>query len=760
MKKRFLSVLLVSSMAVSSAAWAGETTADAQEAAEAGHYTFAYADAASSTWSPTDWETSDEGSVLDLVTTGLYGFNMGEDGTGYTVVPEAAAALPEDVTAEFAGNETYGVPEDATEGYAWRIALNEAACWEDGTPITSADYIYSMQQFLNPEMSNYRASSYYTGQFALANAYDYYNSAKAGEVGYSSTLGDLGFATVEEAQAEGYTEFGVDMAGFWNISEAGTVSITDETEYRDETVEEGQDEDYVSGKYLYETYLAPGTPYETYAADYIYVGEVIKGASWDEVGLIADDDYTITFVLQSPTVEFYVEYNLGTGFLLYEEKYEANKQQTGDVVKSSYNTSVESSFSYGPYKVTEFQADKYMKLTKNENWWGYTDGNHEGMYQTTDIDIEYIDEHTTEMSLFLQGKLSEIGLTSTDIDQYGNSDYLYYVPQTYTSKLSFNGDLESLKKEDGDGVNHSILSIKDFRHAISLSLDRDAFCATCTAGHEAGYGIINYAYTANPDTGELYRDSEPAQQTLCEFYGADDISQITGYDKDAAAALFQSAYEQAIADGLMTESDRVQIDLHLYGSDEGYVRIVNFLQDAVDAATVGTGLEGKVTVNLVADENYYDNMKAGLVDCAITTWGGSSMDVYGMTECYNTENMKNEYSFDPMNETCTINVNGEDITKTYYEWHVALNEGEYKMADYDTKNQILAGVELGWLNTYLMIPVYYRNNAVLYSQRTVLGSEYYLNSILEYGGLKYMTYTMDDAEWDAYCAENNYQLTY
>ncbi len=780
MKKRVISLLLAASMIMSlvacgsnetveestdSASTSTESSASAEsldsaEEAAPVTYTYSYSDAASNTWSPTDWETNDEGSILSFVTMGLYDFWIGDDGTGYKVVPEMAADMPVDVTAEFAGNEVYGVPADAESGYAWRIALNPDACWEDGTPITSADYIYSMQQFLNPDMANFRASNYYTGQLTIANAYGYFNSNKAGEMGYSSTIGSLGFATVAEAQDAGYTEFGIDLANFWGMSNAGTVSITDETMYRDEAVAEGEAEDYVSGKYMWDTYFAPGMPYEGNSADYIYVGEVIEGNTWEEVGLIADDDYTITLVLASPISDFYLAYNLSTSWLVHEETYEANKKQTGDLIKSSYGTSVETTVSHGPYKITEFQADKYMKLTKNENWYGYSDGKHDGQYQTTDIYVQYIDEHTTEMSLFLQGELSEIGLDSTDIETYSNSDYLYYVPQTYTSKFSFNSDYEMLAQKDGNGVNHSILSIKDFRKAISLCLDRDAFVASCTAGHEAGFGLLNYNYTAIPETGELYRDFDAAKQALCNVYDADDVNDITGYDKDQAAQLFQAAYDEAVASGIMNADDTVEIDFHLYGTDEGYVKIVNFLQESIDAATVGTSLEGKVTVNHVGDENYYDNMRAGTVDAAITTWGGASMDPYSIMECYCDPDTQHEASFDSMNEKWTININGEDITKTFYEWYLALCDGEYKTADYDVRVQVLAGMEEGLLETYIMIPVYYRNASVLYSQRTILGSETYLNTLLEFGGIRYMTYTMNDEEWAAYCAENNNQLTY
>jgi len=635
---------------------------NSSDTAEEITFTYSYSDAASRTWSPTDWETNDEGAVLSYISMGLYDFWIDSDGTGYQIVPEMADQMPVDVTREFAGNQVYGVPEDAISGYAWRISLNPEACWEDGSPITSADYIYSMQQFLNPEMANFRASNYYSGQLTLANAYDYYK-------------GD-------------------------------------------------------------------------------------QDTKWHQVGLIADDEYTITLVLAAPISEFYLAYNLSSSWLVHEDTYEAGKIATGDLIKSSYGTSVNTTMSHGPYRLTEFQADKYMKLTRNENWYGYQDGKHDEQYQTTDIYIQYIDEHTTEMSLFLQGRLSTVNLDATDIETYGNSDYLYYEPQTHTSKFSFNGDYETLSRNDGNGINHSILSIKDFRKAISLCLDRNAFCASCTAGHEAGYGLLNYNYTAVPETGELYRDFEAAQEALCEVYDADDVSDITGYDREEAAELFQEAYEEAINSGIMKPEDRVELNFHLYGTDESYVRIVNFLQESIDAATIGTSLENKITINLVGDENYYDNMETGAVDIAITTWGGASMDPYSIMECYCDPGTKHEYSFDPTTEQCTIEVNDQEITKTFYEWYLALCDGEYKTADYDTKIQVLAGMEEGLLETYLMVPVYYRNAASLYAHRIKLGSETYLNSLLEFGGIRYMTYTMNDREWAQYCAENNHQLKY
>ena len=59
-----------------------------------------------------------------------------------------------------------------------------------------------------------------------------------------------------------------------------------------------------------------------------------------------------------------------------------------------------------------------------------------------------------------------------------------------------------------------------------------------------------------------------------------------------------------------------------------------------------------------------------------------------------------------------------------------------------------------------MIPVRYFYTNALNSQRVIEGSDHYVNSIIGYGGITFRTYSMNDKEWDDYCKENKYQLTY
>lgn len=730
-------------------------------------YTLTETSSTPTTWNVCEWQNNDESAVIAYTTMGLYDFAMNDTKDGYVIVPEGAASDPIDVTTEYAGNETYGVPADATESYAFKIELNQNAKWEDGTPINADTYIYSMQQMLDPQQKNYRASTYFDGQLSIANAYEY----NQGSISYTNIVDESGTPkdVAEENMVLTLTQpvffFGDSMETYYNGDYNSYFMDADGKDLYAELNAMFDGATYTALTAEMKTILNQiaanfGDDREEAWREFVLEKTEKEATPWESVGLIKNDDYTITLVLRKPISDFYLAYNLSSCWLLHEETYEANKKQTGDLVKTTYGTTADAYMSCGPYKITNYQPDKSMTLTKNENWYGWTDGNHEGQFMTTDIDIQYITEHTTILNLFLQGKVSSVGLAADDMEQYAGGEFTYFEPTTYTYKYTFNTDINKLKEKEANGINHSIIAYKDFRHAVSLAIDREAYVDKCAPASTPGFGLVNHLYVYEPETGALYRDSEEAKATLCEVYGVSDVADLTGYNVAEASKLIQSAYDACKADGNISDSDVVELDFHVYGSDEIYVRVVDFLQEALTNAAVGTSLEGKITVNLVQDENYYDSCEAGTLDLAMTAWGGASMDPYSMMQCYCDPTYNLEYGFLPKKEKLTINVDGQDITKTFYDWYDALCNGEYATAEASVKNQILAGMEKGLLLEYHMVPIYYRSSAIMYSQRIVLGSDTYLNSILGFGGIRHMTYTMNDEEWKEYCAEQNNQLTY
>lgn len=398
-------------------------------------------------------------------------------------------------------------------------------------------------------------------------------------------------------------------------------------------------------------------------------------------------------------------------------------------------------------------------MTRNENWYGWTDGNHEDQYQTTDLLWQQLDEHTTQMSMFLQGNLDVVSLANDDMETYGTSDYVYYTPQSYTYYLALNTDFDMLKSRETDGINKTILTYPDFRKAMSFAIDRTDYVNSCEAGSDPAYGLLNDVYICDPDSGMLYRDCEYAQNALCEVYEVDDLDSLTGYDKKKASELLQSAYDQCLEDGNISDTEIVEIDYHSYGSDSSYQKRVDFVQDALLAAAEGTSLEVRIKINLIEDHDLYSTMMSGQDDMILSAWGLGELDPYSMMICYTDPSYITEYGFNPY-QNLTISVQGEDITMSFYDWYDQLYNGSYATAELDVRNEILAGLEKGLLLNYHAIPVNSSSAANLYSQRIILGSEEYINAVVERGGIQFMTYTMNDEEWDAYCKEQGNNLSY
>ena len=827
-------------------------------------------------WDPLSWETNEDSNILDFASSGFYTFKLNSTKTGYSIVPELAAEMPVDVTAEYVGQ--YGVQEG--EKYkAWRIALNPDACWDNGEKITADDYVYSMQQLLNPKMLNRRADSYYAGSFQVVNAKNYLYAGGAtyelytGEQDVSTLCVDMWnfwglqgctdaegnecpqYVSVNDdtmyrdpAVAEGEAEdwvsgkylwdnyltegapyasyatsyvyylnapvtyelytgeqdpatLFVDMWGFWGLQGCTDAegnecpqyaSVNDDTMYRDVAVAEGEAEAWVSGKYLWDNYLTEGAPYAAYATQYAYYQAEAKAATWEDVGFKKIDDYTIDFILVNPVEEpaFYVPYNLSSAYLVYKPLYESCKsfydangavvanEEDADSVTTVYCRSLENSISYGPYKLTSFELDKEYTLSRNENWWGYHDGKHLGQYQLDVYNVKVIAEHATAMMAFEKGEIDGIALDSDDMEKYGTSSYVKYGPNNgYTTKLSFNLDYE---KDLSRGTNSQVLVIDEFRHAFGICYDRKEFATAFTAAGTAGFGLLNELYCYNPFTGESYRANDYAKAGLLkvfditygeggEFDTLDEAYEaMTGYDPDEARNLMAIAYDKAVAQGVYDGESPITIEFRVYASDEIYVKMYTYLNEHLQAACVGTGFEGKVSLVMTVDADYYETNYSGGADMIFTTWGGAAMSPFTILyECYcddcEGKGQQMEYAYDTSKIMVNFTVNGEVISEPLQTWALwadgqpceELDSKLGKWADYsyDTRCAFYGQMEAAFLYWWPTTSVYYRNSASLISQKFNYAVDEYIN-IIGYGGLDFWTFNYDDAEWADYIANN------
>ena len=292
-------------------------------------------------WSPLELKLEEQVFLQDLTGGGMFQVNHKDK-----FIKSDLASPPEDVTVEYAG--TYGVPENAVRGYAYRIMLNTGACWDDGTPITADDWLYSVHKML--ESGN-------ESTLILANAASYRNGEPHDPEIIS--LADAGYKSVAAAQEAGITDFYVDVENYWGLGD-GWRPITDITRLKDHAITQGYKEMYVSAAWLYDQYLADERPYAYFQSEFVGIaGEGIP-LTLEDVGILKTGDYELVLILEEPEGETSLEMRLADFRLVREG--------------CSYR-SAEGSASYGPYRVKEVTSEG-IRLEKNPNWWGES-GQHE-----------------------------------------------------------------------------------------------------------------------------------------------------------------------------------------------------------------------------------------------------------------------------------------------------------------------------------------------------------------------------------------------
>ncbi len=747
-------------------------------------------------WNPHAWEMNNESTMMSFIEMPLCDTTIADDGVNFEWVFEGATGL-EDVTATYPDREKWLTPDAdgnlPTEKLIYKISLNPDAKWADGTPINADTYIYSMQQMLDPAMKNYRANSYFDGDTAIKNAKLYYNNDKAGEPVYSVANAEVeadkffvdltqittffgSSNTPKDYYDSGYADYfkdanGVDVFEKW-ANQEGWIEVTDEI--KEDLIFMGAafgDDNPDDWKEWCSTIT--GTFAET---------------PWEDVGLIKGDDYTIYYINENPISEFYMKSMMTSNWIVYEPLYEAGKEQKEDLIATNYGTSAETYMSAGPYKLDSFEADKQFILTRNENWYGWTDGKHEGQYQPTRVVYDIIPEHATALMAFIKGDLDEIALTADDLVNYKMSEYLLKTDETYTGRYIFATDLEkltALEEEANDGSNKKVLIYDDFRKAISLSMDRARFCADCTSGFKPAYFLLNslYYYDIEHNTESQYRNTKEGRDAVLRLYGveygpgtpyADDVeayASINGYDVEAARALFQKVYEQAIADGNYTDGQLIHIRCEASAAAIAAedTRQQEYLNDFVAEATKGTGFEGKIDFEFLGNiSTRYKDVALGKIEMIRGAWGGAAFYPFSTIRVYcepdymgGMESIHESCGWDPTVETITIPINGEDRTDTIQNWAKSINPGGEFGADEfaDLKLVILSYIESAVLGSYQCIPYGTYTDCSLFSKKIQYATEDY-NIMYGYGGIRLMSFNYNDKEWAEFVAGQNGTIDY
>ena len=736
----------------------------------------------------------------------------------YTTNYSAATKL-EDVTSSVDAKWGYTDAQKAEGGYAWKITLRDDLKWDDGTAITAADFVYSMQQLLDPAFMNFRANTYYdTLMIKNSKVYFFQN-----QEGTYETIGSQGFASVQEAIDAGKTVY----ANLWNMwgaqgyKDANGNEAPEWATITDDTVYSSADgSDSVSGKFLYENYgayLQPGTGYD--AA--IYIENTNRDVKWDTVGIYAVEgenaivlclDKAYSFLKEDGSLSVWAPYYFSSLPVVHKAKYEASKiapAEGATLWTSNYNTSLETTASWGPYKLVEFEAGSHYKLVKNENWYGWNMEQYKNQYNISAINCRKVEEFSTKWMGFLNGDYDDASLQTENVGEYLDSKYVYFTStSTGTFGMQLFSDLETLKNS---GNNNGILAIQEFRHAFNLALNRSDIVEKIWPGSSVPcFGLLNVAYyydiENSPDLedGGQYRNSTIAKEGILRAYGftqgadgkwsggdlsglstEDAYDSLTGYNPTLAKQKIQEAINILTADPAKYGYDATKDITLIYGSssdtDKQRFR-ATYLQDVLNDLTKGTALEGKIKVvfDASAGNQWAEAFRSGATQIGFGYgFSGNAFNPFDIIGAF--VNPDDDLNYHMYWDTSSINMTltmpagdyagaGETITMSVQNWYYCLNglaETENQAKTYNW-GEGFAPVEarLMILSALEELTIKESRSVMLIADGggSFLGAKFSYfsedeHTFMGFGGIRYMEVNYTDAEWSAFVAQNGNDLS-
>lgn len=805
-----------------------------------------------SNWNEFTYQDANDTQILSYISSSFFEYDYEFDGDkfnkdgsvnkdaivdGSFTTNYSAATKLEDVTATVDAKWGYTEEQKAQGGYAWKITLRNDLKWDDGSAIKADDFIYSMQEILNPDFMNYRANTYYdTLRIKKSRAYFYKNQ----EVTYP-TIGSFGYTLNADAVAAdedihidmyavGADLFGLDLST--HVDAEGN-DMPQYLPYDDETLydlpevwamEEGEAKDeaslalnaaffwsYVGAGASYGSYCEPGAQYESWLGIKVVNDE--RDVVWADVGMVKVDEYSFilcldkaySFLKEDGSLSYQSAYYMSSLPLVKKSLYEKCKVEPVEgstLWTSTYNSSLATTASWGPYKLSQFQSDKFYKLVRNENWYGYGLETNKNQYNVTAIECECVPETSTQWLKFLGGETDDAALDTEHVADYMYSKYTSYAPGSGTFGMQLYGNLPVLKASKN---NNTILAIDEFRQAFSLALNRADVVETIWPGSAvACYGLLNSMYYHDVENGLVYRNTTEAKEGLLRAYGFTEengtwsdgneiknatleeaYEALTGYNPVLSKKLMQEAYDIMVGDPDTYGYDPSKKITLIYGSSQDTPKQrerATYLQGVLDAVTAGTSLEGQIEIvfDASAGSGWSDAFRSGATQIGFGYgFQGNAFNPFDIVGAF--VNPDDDLNYHTYWNTKTVMKEitlpegdyegaGETITMSLANWYFCLNglaevnQQTYKYnwdagyAPVEARLTILAALEeevIKKAHSVMLIGDY--SGSLLGAKFSQFSKDY--NTFMGFGGIRYMIVNYTDAEWDQYVDANNGDLT-
>lgn len=784
-----------------------------------------YTVAVPSLWNEVSSTDGGDRDIYNYLMSAFYEFDFEYDAKGEIVpggftVNYAAATKLEDVTAKYKGK--YGITDKmAEEGHhAFAITLRDDLAWDDGTAIHASDFVFTMEQQLSPNYLFEQAANFWNGNYVLHNARNYFYQGQtvmspcmvsAGVQYQTVVLGEDGYYHRGTADGE-VIRVKVTVGSDWSsdpllayanagyLGDAGKTLINALAEEVDENGSVPATKELVD---MLDAFCKGyGGGYENEWQEFCGYYFAYPEMDFSEVGFfVGDNENELVFVIDntlSPlnadgTLSYEAGYYLSGFPLVKKDLWQKLEDPSKKPYTNKYNSvSVENSASWGPYKLSNYQAATTYTLSRNDNWYGYKTNQYDGQYQTDQIVVRQIAEWNTAWQAFQNGELCGIGIDVTIADDYRNSSRAYYTPTSGVSQYFFQCNEGALTKEKGNAM----LKYLDFRKALSLGLDRSAWCTELTTSYLPYLGIYNDLIYYDVANGGAYRQTQVAKEALLSTYGAtkdadgnwtvgrvtyDDIDEavdaLTGYNLTLARDLLKKAYADAVAAGDYAEGDTVTLRYGVSAVNANTERQVAFMNRTWATLAEGTPFEGKINVVIYEfnSANWIDDFRVnGMYDIANAYISGGAWNPYYSLQIFLLDGQRLTLGWNTAGTTddvmLELTVPGGEGQETItdrmnlVDWFNCLNGldgAKYNFALYPAESRLLicAKLEQKILESYTSLPIASMYSSSLMSYKCdYITYEY--NTFMSYGGIQYMTYNYDDTAWADYVKTQGGTLNY
>ncbi|MBQ9120979.1 MAG: hypothetical protein IJY12_01295 [Clostridia bacterium] len=573
----------------------------------------------------------------------------------------------------------------------------------------------------------------------------------------------------------------------------------------------------VSGGYA--DYVEVGGGYASWLS--IRVVNNVRDVAWENVGIytIEDEnaiviclDKAYSFLTEDGELSVWAPYYLSSLPLVHRAKYEASKIAPANgatLWTSNYNSSLATTASWGPYKLAEFEAGSHYKLVKNENWYGWNLEQYKNQYNITAINCRKVTEFETKWMGFLNGTYDDASLQTENVGEYLDSKYVSFTTSdTGTYGMQLYSNLNVLKNSEN---NNGILAILEFRQALNLALNRSDVVEKIWPGTTVPcFGLINSAYyydienATELEDGGIYRNSTIAKEGILRAYGftqdangkwssgdltnlstEDAYDSLTGYNPTLAKQKMQEAINILLANSEEYGYDATKNITLVYGSsvDDAKNRArADYLQALIDNLTKGTALEDKIDIKFDASAGalWAEAFRSGATQIGFGYgFGGNPFNPFDIVGSFvdpdDDLNYHMYWDTSAIDMTLTMPAGdyagaGETITMSLPNWYFCLNglaatENQPKtynwgegFAPVEARLMILSALEEVVIKESRSVML------IAASGGSFLGAKFSNfceeeNYFMGFGGLRYMVVNYTDAEWTAYVAANNNDLS-